>query len=141
MDSKQNLEVILHTIFFSSHQSNHLNSFLSLLSTLLKVGFSHFSLELSDDLLIGLPANFTFLPHPNPHSTHSLRTIRMLFLKFNSDGITLYSLLQIIQWFTTYLGVKIHPKAQDTRLFIVQSCLFLQSHFPCTSLLTLKFQV
>ena len=32
MDSKQNLEVILHTIFFSSHQSNHLNSFLSLFS-------------------------------------------------------------------------------------------------------------
>ena len=35
----------------------------------------------------------------------------VLFLKFNSDEITLYSLLQIIQWFITYLGAKIHPKA------------------------------
>ena len=140
MDSKPRSHPSHYLLLIPPVESLEVSS-LSSLSTLLKVGFSHVLLELSDDLLIGLLANFTSLTHPNPHSTHLFRTIRMLFLKFNSDGIILCSLLKIIQWFTTYLGAKIHPKAQDTRLFIVQSCLLLQSHFPRASLLTLKFQV
>lgn len=75
------INLITLTIFpFSLHPSN----------TTWKQAYHISCLNYHYSLLTGFPASHTFLLHFDSHSTHPLGTLRMLFLKPNSDAVILY---------------------------------------------------